>query len=401
MILEETFRWFGPGDPVPLRHVRQTGATGVVTALHHIPVGEVWPVDEIRKRRAMIDAENLTWSVVESLVVHEQIKTRTGDFRKWIDHFRQSLRNLALAGGPKKVTYNFMPVLDWVRTDLSYPLPSGARTVAFQPVAFAAFDLFILQRPGADRDYSPSLREQAEQHFRSLSAGQVMQLERSVVDNFPGQKGVTLQEIGSALALYSGITRSVLKDHLKQFLDEVLPVAEENGIQLLLHPDDPPFPVLGLPRIFSTGEDICDLLSMSDSASNGICFCAGSFSAREENDLPRMFELARKRIGFLHLRSTTTDSSGTMIEAGHLEGRVDMFALVKAALAEAARRRASSDPAWRIPFRPDHGHVLLDDLGKDGVTPGYSAIGRLRGLAELRGLELGIARSCFPELAAT
>ena len=401
MILEETFRWFGPKDPVPLRHIRQAGATGIVSALHHIPVGDVWPVDEINRHHRLIENAGLNWSVVESLPVHEEIKTRSGQYRLWIDNYRASLRNLGKSG-PRIVTYNFMPVLDWVRTDLNYELPDGARTVRFEPVKFVAFEVFIFKRPGAEKDYPPELVARAEEYFRSLKPEEAKQLERNIVDNFPGcAKGTTMQDIRERLAKFHGIDRKKLKEHLKFFLEDVVPVAEENNIQLVIHPDDPPFSVLGLPRIFSVEEDICDLLAMVDSASNGICYCTGSFSARLDNNLPQMFQRASERVGFLHLRSTATDPDGNLVEANHLEGNVDMYAVVKAALGESKRRRDAGRQDWRIPFRPDHGLVMLDDLEKPPLpTPGYSAIGRLRGLAELRGLELGIARSLFPDLLA-
>ena len=399
MILEETFRWFGPKDPVPLKHIRQAGATGIVSSLHHIPVGEVWSVEEIRHHHALIDKAGLGWSVIESLPVHEEIKTRSGKYKQWIDNYRQSLRNLGQTG-PKIVTYNFMPVLDWVRTDLDYELPDGARTVRYEPVKFVAFEVFIFKRPGAEKDYPRELVAKAEEYFRTLKPEEAKLLERNIVDNFPGTaKGTTMQQVRDRLLTFAGIDRAKLKEHLKLFLEDVVPVAEENGIRLVIHPDDPPFSVLGLPRIFSNAEDVNDLRSMVESPANGICYCTGSFSARRDNDLPQLFQLSSDRVGFLHLRSTATDDEGNIVEANHLEGNVDMYAIVKAALKEAKRRKDAGQPDWRIPFRPDHGLVMLDDLEKPPLpTPGYSAIGRLRGLAELRGLELGIARTLFPDL---
>ncbi len=391
MFMEETLRWFGPDDPVSLQDIRQAGASGVVSSLHQIPYGELWTIDAIMERKRMIEAAGLTWSVVESLPVHEDIKTRSDNYREYIANYRQSLRNLAQCG-LKIITYNFMPVLDWVRTDLQYKLPDGSITLFYDPVKVAAFDLFILKRKNAE--YSA----EAEAYFNSLNDAQKVELEKTIVDNFPGWKGCTLDRIREMLKKYDNIDRQQLKTNLKAFLLDVCPVADETGCRMVIHPDDPPFSVLGLPRIFSTAEDIADLLNMVDNPSNGICFCTGSFSGRLDNNLVEMFKNCAHRVGFLHLRSTHHEPTGEFYEANHLEGCVDMYGILKAISEEQARRIEAGRDDWRIPVRPDHGHTMLDDLKKPcNSTPGYSAIGRLRGLAELRGAEFGIVHSLLPQ----
>ncbi len=398
MFMEPTFRWYGPKDPVPLSHIRQTGATGVVTSLHEIPYGEVWPEEAIAERCRVVEEAGMTWSVIESLPVHEDIKLGSGRCDEYIENYRESIRNLGrIPGAPRVITYNFMPVLDWIRTDLHHRLPDGATTLYFDQTQFAAFDMFILERPGAEEDYTESQIKKAGDYFRSLSPEQVGVQSRAIIDNFPGFKGVTIEDIRRMLARYAGVDRKRLQSNLKRFLDAVVPVAEENGCRLVIHPDDPPRSILGLPRIFSNIGDVRELLSMADSPANAVCFCAGSFSAGKSNDVVAMFKECAPRVGFLHLRSTQHEGDGNFFEARHLEGSVDMYELVKAVCAEQIRRRRQGRADWRIPMRPDHGQDIMDDLDKPACpNPGYHALGRMRGLAELRGLEMGIMRSCFP-----
>jgi len=395
MMMEPTFRWYGPNDSVPLDFVRQTGAEGVVTALHHVPCGEVWTVDEIQKRQQMCADHGLRWSVVESLPVPEDVKTRSGRCEEFLEKYCVSLRNLGKCG-IHTVTYNFMPVLDWVRTDLRHRLPDGSEALYFNQAQFAAFDVFILKRKNAEADFTREKLAEAEAFYKKMTPAEVEKFTSGIIDNFPGFKGVSLQDVRNMLARYSELDRPALESNMKHFLDTVCPAAEEAGIVLTIHPDDPPYPILGLPRIFSTASDIRDLLARSTSKANGICFCSGSFSARPDNDLVSMFKSCAPRVGFVHLRSTARDGQGNFCEANHLEGSVDMYALVKAVLEEQFRRRSEGREDWRIPFRPDHGHTMMDDLSKPPcANPGYTAIGRMKGMAELRGLELGILRSCF------
>ena len=382
--MTQTMRWFGPSDPVRLRDIRQAGASGIVTALHDVPNGAVWERSAIAARKAMIEAAGLDWRVVESLPVEEGIKTRSREWDRLIDDYRQSLTNLA-ACGIDVVTYNFMPLLDWTRTDLVWELPDGARALRFEPVAVAAYDLFILQRPGARDAYADALQEAATARYAAMDDAARATLERTIIAGLPGsEEGFTSAEFLRAVETYGDIDATRLRDNHVAFLEAVCPLADELGIRLVVHPDDPPFPIFGLPRVVSTEADVADLFARVPNRSNGLCLCTGSFGVRADNDLPGMVDRLGDRIGFLHLRSVQREPDGAFHEAAHLEGDAGMAAVV------AAVHRLSVREGRSIPMRPDHGHQMLDDLGRT-VNPGYSLLGRMRGLAELRGLERGIA----------
>lgn len=391
LLLEESLRWFGPADPVPLPYLRHAGATAVFTSLHEIPYGEPWPREAISARRDLLAAAGLRWTAVESVPVHEDIKTGSGDLAYLLNNYAQTLRHLA-AEGVHTVVYNFMPVLDWVRTDMRHVLPDGTECLLFDPVKFCAFELHALQRPGAQADFTAEQISAAATWWTSLSDDARAAFIKTIIDVFPGVKwGLTLDDIRTRLAAYSRIGRAELTANLARFLNHVIPVAAECGVRLAIHPDDPPFPVLGLPRIVSTETDVAALLALADHEANGLCFCSGSLGARPDNDLPAIARRFAPRIHAVHLRATKRLPSGVFFEADHLDGDVDMPALLRILLSEQDRRRAAGRPDWQLPLRPDHGHVMMHDLDHYvPLTPGYSAIGRMRGLAELRGVMHGL-----------
>lgn len=394
--MEQTWRWYGPDDPVTLTDARQAGASGIVTALHHIPNGEVWNLAEIRQRKALVEAAGLVWSVVESVPVHEEIKTRSGDVERWIANYCQTLRNLANCG-IRTVCYNFMPVLDWTRTDLAWPLPNGAKALRFDQIEFAAFERHILRREGCEADYTATELAEADTLFAAMSEESRERLTRNIIAGLPGaEEGYTLNKFRAQLARYKGIDNARLRNNFAFFLNSIIPVAEAVGLRMAVHPDDPPRPILGLPRIVSCADDMQWMIDTTSSPANGFTFCTGSYGVREDNDLPGMVKRFASRIYFIHLRSTQREANpNSFHEAEHLEGDVDMVEVIKAISHEEQRRKRAGEPC-HIAMRPDHGHQMLDDLKKK-TNPGYSAIGRLKGLAEIRGVERAVQRVYFAE----
>jgi mannonate dehydratase len=398
MAMEQTWRWFGPNDPVTLKDIKQTGATGVVTALHHLPIGTAWSREEIRKRKSMIEAEGLVWSVVESVPVHEDVKLRRGRYAEYIENFKTSIRHLG-AEGIDTVCYNFMPILDWSRTDLDSVFPDGSIMTSYSAVVFAAFDLFILRRPGAEVDYTPAQMAAARAWYDGADDVKRKQLSDTILLGLPGSEvAYTLDQFRAALASYDGVSDATLRTNLYAFLKDVIPVAHEAGVFMAIHPDDPPWPLLGLPRVVSNRKDVELLLAASDSPSNGLTLCTGSFGAGPQNDLVDMAQRFAHRISFVHLRNVKKDGAGGFLEDNHLDGDVDVYRVIEAILREQQRREQSGRTDRRMPMRPDHGHLTLVDVAlaeyrKKKTYPGYSLVGRMRGLAELRGLELGIRRA--------
>lgn len=383
--LEQTWRWYGPNDSVSLSDVKQAGATGVVTALHHIPHGEIWPIKDILERKNAIELAGLTWVVVESVPVHESIKTRSEGADRYIENYKLTLRNLAECG-IFTVCYNFMPVLDWTRTDLKYEMRDGSKALYFNWSDLALFDIHILKREGAQQDYNEVVLKEVVEKIAILSENDKKVLVQNILMGIPTEKEILLDDLTASIAIYEKIGTEGLRNNLIWFLNEIAKTCECTGIKMTIHPDDPPFPILGLPRIVSTYENYQALLKGVDKAFNGFCYCTGSLGANPDNDLLAIFELIKERVYFAHFRNVQIDKIGNFYESDHLDGQVDMYKVMTAILEENQKR------SFPIPFRPDHGHQMLDDLTKE-TNPGYSAIGRLRGLAELRGLELGILGS--------
>jgi mannonate dehydratase len=395
-IMKETWRWFGPQDPILLGQVKQAGATGVVSALHHMYRGEAWPLEEVMKRKAEIEKAGLVWSVVESIPIHNSIKLRSGDFRHFIGAWKDSLAAVAQAG-VKIVCYNFMPVVDWTRTDLKWPTVAGGYALRFNATDFAVYDIFILQRAGAEAQYDSKRISAARARFEAMPESRRDDLERTIIAGLPGAEACyDRNAFRRQLSEYEGITPGELRSNLREFLHEIVPVAAESGVRLCIHPDDPPWPLFGLPRVVSTAEDVREIFGAAETPANGLTFCIGSFGAREDNDLVAMIREFAARIHFAHLRQVKREADGSFYEAAHLDGSSDMIGAVRALLEEEARRRRDGRGDNEIPMRPDHGHLLADDIGKK-TNPGYSYVGRLKGLAELRGVIRGL-RSAIPEL---
>lgn len=401
MSMEQTWRWYGPDDPVTLADIRQAGATGIVTALHEIPIGEVWPLDILKERKRLIEWDDskavprergLVWSVVESVPVHEHIKLGKPDRDVWIEKYKQSIKNIGEIG-VKTICYNFMPVVDWTRTNLEFELEDGARALAFDMLDFAAFDMYILKRPNARESYSEEIVKLARSEFESLSSEERYVLQKNIIAGLPGaQEGYTLEQFQQKLDAYKEIDDAKYRENLAYFLKEIIPAAIKSGVKMAIHPDDPPIPLFGLPRVVSTEKDLISLLNVVDTPYNGFTMCTGSYGVRPDNDLVGMIERHGAKLNFAHLRSTQRDKLGSFHEAGHLRGDVDMYGVIVAILKEQKRREAVYRTDIQIPMRADHGHTILDDLNKK-TNPGYSAIGLLRGMAELRGLEMGIEKS--------
>jgi mannonate dehydratase len=392
--MEQSWRWFGPDDVVPLHAIRQAGATGVVTSLHQIPYGEVWSVDAIETRKAQLAADpslGLHWNVVESLPIHERIKLGEGDLSGLFDNYRRSMRNLA-ACGVKTICYNFMAVVDWTRTELFHPLPGGGRALRFNAHEFAAFDCFMLQRPGAEADHPPTVVARGRAWFDAASESDKATLLANIMAGLPGAfDRYDIPALRRMLDRYKDIGKDGFREHLARFLREIIPTAQECGMEFAIHPDDPPRPLMGLPRVVSSGEDLAFITRTVDAPCNGLTFCTGSLGAGVQNDVPALARQFAERIHFVHLRNVAKEPDGSFMEADHLGGDTDMVAVISAVLTEQKRRKDSGDPDWRIPMRPDHGHELLDDIGK-GSFPGYSSIGRLKGLAEIRGVMTAVAQ---------
>lgn len=393
MGFEHTWRWFGPKDPISLKEIKQTGATGIVTALHQIPTGEVWPLEEIMKRKKIIEEEGLIWSVVESVPVHENIKKRKDNYQKLINNYKDTIRNIGECG-IDTICYNFMPVLDWSRTDLKVTFRDGSITTKFDATVFAAFDLFILKRKNAEKDYTQEKMNEAKKFFEKLNETEIQKLTDTVLLGLPGSlDAYSLDQFRNALDEYNSIGDKELRNNLYEFVKEIIPVAEEYGVRMAIHPDDPPFPLLGLPRVVSNSSDIEQILNTVKSVNNGITLCTGSFGAGHFNDCVEIAERFADKVNFVHLRNVWRNENGDFLEENHLEGDVDMYGVIKTLLTEQKRRKESGRNDFRMPMRPDHGHLMIPDLNREGIYPGYSLFGRMRGLAELRGLELGITRS--------